>query len=76
MTLRERVAAVIERLRPFVQSDGGDVELVEINEEDGIVFVRLKGACSSCPSSIYTLQLGIENEIRLEVPEVKQVVAL
>lgn len=76
MTLRERVTAVIERIRPFVQSDGGDVELAEINEEDGIVFLRLKGACSSCPSSIYTLQMGIENEIRLEVPEVKQVVAV
>lgn len=75
-SVQDRVEAVLARIRPYVQMDGGDVELANINMEDGIVFLRLRGACSSCPSSIYTLQMGIENEIRLEVPEIKQVVAV
>lgn len=75
-SVQERVEAVLARIRPYVQMDGGDVELANINMEEGIVFLRLRGACSSCPSSIYTLQMGIENEIRLEVPEIKQVVAV
>jgi Fe-S cluster biogenesis protein NfuA len=75
-SIRERVEAVLARVRPYVQADGGDVELANINEEDGIVFLRLRGACSSCPSAIYTLQMGIENEIKIEVPEIKQVFAV
>jgi Fe-S cluster biogenesis protein NfuA len=75
-TVQEKVEAVLARIRPYVQMDGGDVELANINLEDGIVFLRLRGACSSCPSSVYTLQIGIENEIKLEVPEIKQVVAV
>jgi Fe-S cluster biogenesis protein NfuA len=75
-TVQERVEAVLERIRPYVRKDGGDVELANINLEDGILFLRLRGACSSCPSSIYTLQMGIESEIRQEVPEIKQVIAV
>ena len=75
-SVSDRVEAVLARIRPYVQMDGGDVELANVNLEDGIVFLKLRGSCSSCPSSVYTLQMGIENEIRLEVPEVKQVVAV
>jgi Fe-S cluster biogenesis protein NfuA len=75
-SVQDRVEAVLTRIRPYVQQDGGDVELANINLDEGIVFLRLRGACSSCPSSTYTLQLGIESEIRQEVPEIKQVIAI
>ena len=65
----QRVAAVINRIRPAVQSDGGDVELVEITK-DGIARIRLHGACIGCPSSSMTLHMGIEKNIREKVPEV------
>ncbi len=68
-TLQERVMAVINRIRPAVQSDGGDVELVEITKEN-ICRIRLHGACVSCPSSSVTLHNGIERNIREKVPEI------
>lgn len=71
MSVEERVQEVLDKLRPFIQRDGGDVELVEI--EDGIVRVRLLGACGSCPSSTITLKAGIERALMEEVPEVKEV---
>lgn len=67
--LREKVAEVIDWIRPAVQSDGGDVELVEITPE-GVVRVRLHGACVGCPSSTITLQMGIERNLREKVPGV------
>lgn len=70
-TLEERVQEVLDKLRPYIQRDGGDVELVEI--EDGIVRVRLLGACGSCPSSTITLKAGIERALVEEIPEVKEV---
>lgn len=70
-TLEERVEEVLDKLRPYIQRDGGDVELVEI--EDGIVRVRLLGACGSCPSSTITLKAGIERALVEEIPEVKEV---
>jgi Fe-S cluster biogenesis protein NfuA len=66
-----RVQAIIENIRPYVQSDGGDVELLKV--EDGVVWVRLVGACVGCPSSLMTLKGGIENRIREEVPEITAV---
>ncbi|MBI4566341.1 MAG: NifU family protein [Planctomycetes bacterium] len=75
-TLWPRVEEVLDRIRPYVQSDGGYVELVNVNEEEGIAFIRFQGACSGCPSSAITLQMGIENEIRTSVPEIKQVIAV
>jgi len=69
--MSEKVEAVLERIRPMLQADGGDVELVSV--EDGIVSVRLTGACGSCPSSTMTLKMGIEKAIRDEVPEIKAV---
>jgi len=70
----EKVEAVIERIRPALQADGGNVELVGI--EDGVVKVKLTGACGSCPMSTLTLKMGIERVIREELPEIKEVVAV
>lgn len=74
-TVRDRVQLVINWLRPVIQSDGGDVELVDVSAE-GVVRVRFHGACIGCPSSTMTLREGIERNIREKVPEVRQVVAL
>jgi Fe-S cluster biogenesis protein NfuA len=71
--LRDRVAAVLEKIRPLVQADGGDVELVDVDDE-GVVSVRLKGACIGCPSAAITLTLGIERSLKEEIPEVTRVV--
>ena len=68
-SLTERVERVIERIRPAVQSDGGDLELVGVTEE-GVVQIRLHGACVGCPSSSMTLHMGIERNVREKVPEV------
>jgi len=72
--MRERVEQVINRIRPAVQMDGGDIELVDV--VDGIVKLRLVGSCHGCPSSMMTLQAGIERAIRAEVPEIKGVEAV
>lgn len=70
--LRKRVEEVIEVIRPNLQADGGDVELVDVTDE-GIVRVRLQGACHGCPMAAMTLQMGIERILRSEIPEVKGV---
>jgi len=69
--MREQVEKALEQVRPALQADGGDVELVDI--EDGVVKVRLQGACSGCPMSAMTLQMGIERILKQQVPEVKSV---
>ena len=69
--MKEEVQAAIEKIRPMLKADGGDVELVDV--VDGIVQVRLQGACSGCPMSQMTLKNGIERIIKQEVPEVKSV---
>jgi Fe-S cluster biogenesis protein NfuA len=74
-SVKERVQSVINWLRPIIQSDGGDLELVDVTAE-GVVQVRFHGACVGCPSSANTLQDGIERNIREKVPEVSQVVAV
>ncbi|MFC7394300.1 NifU family protein [Scopulibacillus cellulosilyticus] len=68
--MHEQVEEVLEKLRPFLLRDGGDVELVDV--EDGVVRVRLMGACGSCPSSTITLKAGIERALLEEVPGVKE----
>ncbi len=68
---REQVQTVINKIRPSLQADGGDVELVEI--DNGIVKVRLQGACAGCPMSQMTLKNGIERILKQELPEVKSV---
>ncbi len=67
--LFQRVEQVINRIRPAVQSDGGDLELVDVTPE-GVVKIRLHGACVGCPSSRMTLQMGVERNVRERVPEV------
>ncbi len=70
----ERIKSVLEKIRPALQADGGDVELVEVT--DSVVKVRLKGACSGCPMSTMTLKSGIERILKQHVPEVKKVEAV
>ncbi|UCE59294.1 MAG: NifU family protein [Phycisphaerales bacterium] len=72
-SLIERVSAVLDRLRSLAQSDGGDIELVDVGT-DGVVTVRLHGACIGCPSSAVTLRLGIERNLKDQIPEVTRVV--
>ncbi|AIC95501.1 MULTISPECIES: NifU family protein [Shouchella] len=69
--MMEQVQEVLDKLRPFLLRDGGDVELVDV--EDGIVKVRLLGACGSCPSSTITLKAGIERALLEEVPGVVEI---
>lgn len=73
--MREKVTEVLEKVRPVLQRDGGDVELVDVNE-DGIVLVRLKGACQGCPGATMTIKAVIENLLVKEVPGVKQVIGI
>jgi Fe-S cluster biogenesis protein NfuA len=70
--MRERVEAVMNEIRPMLQADGGDVELVEVTEE-GVVKVRLTGACGGCPMSQITLSGGIERRLKEAIPEVLRV---
>ena len=70
--MKERVQAAIDKIRPMLKADGGDVELIGVSH-DGIVQVRLQGACAGCPMSQMTLKNGIERVIKQEVPEVKTV---
>lgn len=73
--MRERVESALNKVRPSLQADGGDVELVEVTS-DGVVKVKLTGACGGCPMSQMTLKMGIEKTIKQEVPEVKEVIAV
>ncbi len=68
----EKVQAVLDQVRPMLQRDGGDVELVEVTA-DGIVKVKLQGACGSCPMSTMTLKMGIEQAIKEQIPEIVEV---
>ena len=72
--MKERVAQVINRIRPAIQMDGGDIELIDV--VDGIVKVRMVGACHGCPSAAMTLKMGIERAIKAEVPEIVGVEAV
>lgn len=71
----EKVKEVLEQIRPMLQADGGDVEIVEVSE-DGVVKVKLTGACGHCPMSTMTLKMGIEKRLKEKIPEVKEVVAV
>ncbi len=75
VTLNERVAEVIDLIRPAVQSDGGDIELVNVTN-DGIVQIRMHGACVGCPSSDMTLRIGIERNLKDRIPEITAVEAV
>jgi Fe-S cluster biogenesis protein NfuA len=72
--MREKVEAVLKKIRPMLQADGGDVELVDIT--DGVVKVRLTGACGTCPMSTMTLRMGVEQALKEQIPGIKSVEAL
>lgn len=69
---KEKVKEVLDQVRPALQRDGGDVELIEVGD-DGVVIVKLQGACAGCPMSQMTLKMGIEQHIKRQIPEVKEV---
>jgi len=71
--MQEKVQAVLDKVRPSLQADGGDVKLLEV--KDGVVKVKLTGACAGCPMSQMTLKNGIERILKREIPEVKEVVS-
>lgn len=73
--IKEKVIKALDEIRPYLQADGGDIEFVNYTE-DGIVEVKLVGACGSCPMSIMTLRAGVERAILRNVPEVKRVEAV
>ncbi|MDR1941820.1 MAG: NifU family protein [Endomicrobium sp.] len=75
MSLQEKVAQALESVRPGLQADGGDVELVEVSQ-DGIVKVKLTGACGGCPMAAMTLQFGVTKAIKDFVPEIKEVLSV
>ncbi len=70
--MKEKVQEVINKIRPALQADGGDIELIDV--ADGIVTVRLVGACRGCPMSEMTLKMGVEKTLKEEIPEVREVV--
>jgi Fe-S cluster biogenesis protein NfuA len=72
--MKEKVEQALNKIRPALQADGGDVQLIDV--ENGIVKVRLTGACGGCPMSQITLKMGIERHLRKEIPEVKSVEAV
>ena len=75
-THRQAIADVIEQVRPYLQRDGGDCEIVDVSPDGKTVFLRLQGHCSHCPSAIYTLKYGIEQFLREQVPGVESVEAV
>ncbi|MFQ5411524.1 MAG: NifU family protein [Phycisphaerae bacterium] len=72
---KERVADIIKQLRPAVQSDGGDIELIDVSPA-GVVQVRLHGACIGCPSAAETLKLGVESSLKDSIPEITEVICV
>jgi len=69
--MKDRVKAAIDKIRPMLNADGGDIELVDV--VDNIVKVKLTGACHGCPAAAYTLQMGVEKTIKKEIPEIIRV---
>jgi Fe-S cluster biogenesis protein NfuA len=73
-TMREKVESALVKVRPALQADGGDIELVDVSE--GVVKLKLKGACAGCPMSAMTLRDGVERLLKEQIPEVKEVVSV
>lgn len=70
--MKEKVQKVIDEIRPNLQADGGDIELVDVTA-DGVVKVRLKGACSGCPGAAMTLKMGVERVLKSRIPQVQRI---
>ncbi len=73
--MKEKVEKALEKIRPMLMADGGNVDLVEVTD-DGIVKLKLTGSCGCCPMSSMTLKIGIERILKQEIPEIKEVIAL
>lgn len=73
--MKEKVEAALEKIRPMLMADGGNVDLVEVTD-DGVVKLKLTGTCGCCPMSQMTLKMGIERLLKEEIPEIKEVVAI
>lgn len=73
--MKEKVEIALEKVRPMLQADGGNIELVDVTP-DGVVKLRLTGTCGCCPMSQMTLKMGVERILRAEVPEIKEIIAL
>lgn len=73
MDLKERVSSVIETVRPALQADGGDIEFVDVLEDEKVVLVRLRGACHGCPMSMMTLKGYVEQVVKEQIPEIQEV---
>lgn len=74
--MKDRVEAALDKIRPALEADGGNVELVDVDEANGIVKVKLVGACGSCPMSQMTLRMGVERVLREDIPEITEVQAV
>ena len=74
--MKERVEEALDLIRPALQNDGGNVELIDVDETAGIVKVKLVGACGSCPMSQMTLRMGVERVLKEQIPEITEVVAV
>ena len=72
--MKEKVEAVLQKIRPALQADGGDIQLVSV--KDGVVSVKLQGHCAGCPMSTMTLRMGVERLLKQQIPEVKEVVSV
>lgn len=75
-TMTDQVKQVVDEIRPMLQADGGDIEVVSVDDATGIVKVRLQGACKGCPGAAMTLKMGVERHLKGKVPNVKEVVAV
>jgi Fe-S cluster biogenesis protein NfuA len=75
MNLKEKIEKALESIRPHLQADGGNIELIDVSD-DGIVKVKLTGACGSCPMATMTMQYGVSNALKKAVPEVKEVLSV
>jgi Fe-S cluster biogenesis protein NfuA len=73
--MKEKVEKALEKVKPSLQADGGDIELIEVTD-DGVVKVKLTGACGCCPMSQMTLKMGVERILKEEVPEVKEIISV
>jgi len=71
--LKDNIVKLLEDVRPYLQNDGGDIELIEITD-DLTVVVNLLGACGTCPTSVITLKMGVENYLKSKIPEIKEVI--
>jgi len=75
-SLTERVGETIEKIRPAIQADGGDIELVDVDQSTGKVSIRFHGACRGCPMAALTLKMGVEKYLKQQIPEVSEVVSV